>query len=74
VAVSYNGGDNANPVVRLSVDSTDTTVTFPQPNDCTGTVSVRVTLQTGSNTVTFTYSSRHMGDGPRLDHIVISQS
>jgi hypothetical protein len=33
MAVSYNGGDNANPVVQLSVDSTNLTVTFPQPND-----------------------------------------
>jgi hypothetical protein len=74
LAVSYNAGNNPNPVVQLSVDGTNTTVTFPQPDECNGTVSVPVTLQTGNNTVTFTYTSRHLGDGPLLDHIVISHS
>jgi hypothetical protein len=73
VAVSYDGGNVPTAVVQVGVNGTNTPVTFQQSNNCSGSVSVPVTLNAGLNTVTFTSTAKHLGDGPWLDHIVVSR-
>jgi hypothetical protein len=73
VAVSYDGGNNPTAVVQVGVNGTNTPVTFQQSNNCNGSLSLPVTLQAGLNTVTFTSTAKHNGDGPWLDHIVVSR-